>query len=82
MSSWGIKNTSSRDYDIVGYQNIDQLVDCVWRIYMKKENNYIIIRIRILILIKGRVRIASTNITENFVKILLREGFIENVRKP
>jgi hypothetical protein len=27
---------------------------------MKKENNYIIIRIRILILIKGRVRIAST----------------------
>lgn len=40
---------------------------------MKKENNYIIIRIRILILIKGRVRIASTNITENFVKILLRE---------
>nr|YP_009730336.1 ribosomal protein S8 [Helicia shweliensis]YP_010158799.1 ribosomal protein S8 [Helicia nilagirica]QHT54494.1 ribosomal protein S8 [Helicia shweliensis]QRG31066.1 ribosomal protein S8 [Helicia nilagirica] len=30
---------------------------------------------------KGRVRIASTNITENIVKILLREGFIENVRK-
>nr|YP_009651804.1 ribosomal protein S8 [Idiospermum australiense]QCY72533.1 ribosomal protein S8 [Idiospermum australiense] len=30
---------------------------------------------------KGTVRIASTNITENFVKILLREGFIENVRK-
>ena len=82
MSSWGILNTSSRDYDIVGYQNIDQLVDCVWRIYMKKKNNYIIIRIRIIILIKGRVRIASTNITENFVKILLREGFIENVRKP
>nr|YP_010033512.1 ribosomal protein S8 [Curculigo orchioides]QOW40550.1 ribosomal protein S8 [Curculigo orchioides] len=27
------------------------------------------------------VRIASTNITENIVKILLREGFIENVRK-
>ena len=48
----------------------------------KKKNNYIIIRIRIRILIKGRVRIASTNITENFVKILLREGFIENVRKP
>nr|YP_010329347.1 ribosomal protein S8 [Ribes glaciale]YP_010883455.1 ribosomal protein S8 [Ribes uva-crispa]YP_010883541.1 ribosomal protein S8 [Ribes rubrum]YP_010883627.1 ribosomal protein S8 [Ribes nigrum]AWH11391.1 ribosomal protein S8 [Ribes fasciculatum var. chinense]QKV45651.1 ribosomal protein S8 [Ribes nevadense]QKV45733.1 ribosomal protein S8 [Ribes roezlii]WIL99917.1 ribosomal protein S8 [Ribes maximowiczianum]WIU42646.1 ribosomal protein S8 len=30
---------------------------------------------------KGTVRIASTNITENVVKILLREGFIENVRK-
>nr|YP_010203860.1 ribosomal protein S8 [Gynostemma microspermum]UAM95946.1 ribosomal protein S8 [Gynostemma microspermum] len=30
---------------------------------------------------KGMVRISSTNITENIVKILLREGFIENVRK-
>nr|YP_009967547.1 ribosomal protein S8 [Xanthosoma helleborifolium]QIS89802.1 ribosomal protein S8 [Xanthosoma helleborifolium] len=30
---------------------------------------------------KGTVRIASTNITESIVKILLREGFIENVRK-
>nr|YP_010511929.1 ribosomal protein S8 [Dipteryx alata]QTW98852.1 ribosomal protein S8 [Dipteryx alata]UXL83253.1 ribosomal protein S8 [Dipteryx alata] len=30
---------------------------------------------------KGTVRILSTNITENIVKILLREGFIENVRK-
>nr|YP_009864867.1 30S ribosomal protein S8 [Wurmbea burttii]QKE32862.1 30S ribosomal protein S8 [Wurmbea burttii] len=30
---------------------------------------------------KGTVRIASTNITENIVKILLREGFIKNVRK-
>nr|YP_010499459.1 ribosomal protein S8 [Coalisina paradoxa]UWT58739.1 ribosomal protein S8 [Coalisina paradoxa] len=30
---------------------------------------------------KGTVRIASTNITENIVQILLREGFIENVRK-
>nr|YP_009970496.1 ribosomal protein S8 [Potameia microphylla]QNE87686.1 ribosomal protein S8 [Potameia microphylla] len=30
---------------------------------------------------KGTVRITSTNITENIVKILLREGFIENVRK-
>lgn len=30
---------------------------------------------------KVTVRIASTNITENIVKILLREGFIENVRK-
>nr|ASW27966.1 ribosomal protein S8 [Fouquieria splendens] len=30
---------------------------------------------------KSVVRIASTNIPENFVKILLREGFIENVRK-
>nr|YP_010134542.1 ribosomal protein S8 [Bupleurum commelynoideum]QWM94032.1 ribosomal protein S8 [Bupleurum commelynoideum] len=30
---------------------------------------------------KRVVRIASTNITENIVKILLREGFIENVRK-
>nr|YP_010183990.1 ribosomal protein S8 [Scoliopus bigelovii]QVG62836.1 ribosomal protein S8 [Scoliopus bigelovii] len=30
---------------------------------------------------KGTVRIASTNITENLVKILLQEGFIENVRK-
>nr|AZG05199.1 ribosomal protein S8 [Eccremis coarctata]AZG05202.1 ribosomal protein S8 [Eccremis coarctata] len=29
----------------------------------------------------GTVKIASTNITENIVKILLREGFIENVRK-
>ncbi len=30
---------------------------------------------------KGTVRIPSTNITENIIKILLREGFIENVRK-
>jgi len=30
---------------------------------------------------KGTVRIASTNITESIVKILLREGFIENARK-
>lgn len=30
---------------------------------------------------KGTVRVVSTNITENIVKILLREGFIENVRK-
>nr|YP_009669771.1 ribosomal protein S8 [Ruizterania albiflora]QCW95056.1 ribosomal protein S8 [Ruizterania albiflora] len=30
---------------------------------------------------KGTVQIASTNITENIVKILLREGFIEDVRK-
>nr|YP_009407140.1 ribosomal protein S8 [Platycarya strobilacea]YP_010926576.1 ribosomal protein S8 [Platycarya simplicifolia]ASA45955.1 ribosomal protein S8 [Platycarya strobilacea]QKY60526.1 ribosomal protein S8 [Platycarya strobilacea]WDE75608.1 ribosomal protein S8 [Platycarya strobilacea]WKF53642.1 ribosomal protein S8 [Platycarya simplicifolia] len=30
---------------------------------------------------KGTVRIPSTTITENLVKILLREGFIENVRK-
>nr|AYP34973.1 ribosomal protein S8 [Strelitzia caudata] len=30
---------------------------------------------------KETVRIASTNITENIVKILLRERFIENVRK-
>nr|YP_004940545.1 ribosomal protein S8 [Dorcoceras hygrometricum]AEK53265.1 ribosomal protein S8 [Dorcoceras hygrometricum] len=30
---------------------------------------------------KRIVRIASTNITENIVKILFREGFIENVRK-
>nr|YP_009735860.1 ribosomal protein S8 [Engelhardia roxburghiana]YP_010024198.1 ribosomal protein S8 [Engelhardia fenzelii]YP_010926329.1 ribosomal protein S8 [Engelhardia serrata]YP_010926412.1 ribosomal protein S8 [Engelhardia spicata]YP_010926494.1 ribosomal protein S8 [Oreomunnea mexicana]YP_010962557.1 ribosomal protein S8 [Engelhardia unijuga]WKF53147.1 ribosomal protein S8 [Engelhardia spicata var. colebrookeana]QBG40475.1 ribosomal protein S8 [Engelhardia roxburghiana]QMQ99344.1 ribosomal protein len=30
---------------------------------------------------KGTIRIPSTNITENLVKILLREGFIENVRK-
>lgn len=30
---------------------------------------------------KRVVRIASTNITENIVKILLREGFIENARK-
>nr|YP_010729019.1 ribosomal protein S8 [Hesperantha coccinea]WEA81998.1 ribosomal protein S8 [Hesperantha coccinea] len=29
----------------------------------------------------GTIRIISTNITENIVKILLREGFIENVRK-
>nr|YP_010242870.1 ribosomal protein S8 [Impatiens stenosepala]QTJ26003.1 ribosomal protein S8 [Impatiens stenosepala] len=30
---------------------------------------------------KRVVQIASTNINENIVKILLREGFIENVRK-
>nr|YP_010284007.1 ribosomal protein S8 [Teucrium fruticans]UKO32826.1 ribosomal protein S8 [Teucrium fruticans] len=30
---------------------------------------------------KRVVRIASTNITENIVKILFREGFLENVRK-
>nr|YP_010600395.1 ribosomal protein S8 [Cyclamen hederifolium]WAL06070.1 ribosomal protein S8 [Cyclamen hederifolium]WAL06154.1 ribosomal protein S8 [Cyclamen hederifolium]WAL06238.1 ribosomal protein S8 [Cyclamen hederifolium]WAL06322.1 ribosomal protein S8 [Cyclamen hederifolium]WAL06406.1 ribosomal protein S8 [Cyclamen hederifolium] len=30
---------------------------------------------------KRVLRIASANITENIVKILLREGFIENVRK-
>nr|YP_010882874.1 ribosomal protein S8 [Androsace kouytchensis]WIF27458.1 ribosomal protein S8 [Androsace kouytchensis] len=30
---------------------------------------------------KRVVRVASTNITKNIVKILLREGFIENVRK-
>nr|YP_009731073.1 ribosomal protein S8 [Rubus boninensis]YP_009742057.1 ribosomal protein S8 [Rubus trifidus]QEP09301.1 ribosomal protein S8 [Rubus boninensis]QID77031.1 ribosomal protein S8 [Rubus trifidus] len=30
---------------------------------------------------KRTVRIPSTYITENIVKILLREGFIENVRK-
>nr|YP_009669021.1 ribosomal protein S8 [Galphimia angustifolia]QCW94020.1 ribosomal protein S8 [Galphimia angustifolia] len=30
---------------------------------------------------KGNLRIASTNINENISKILLREGFIENVRK-
>nr|YP_010014345.1 ribosomal protein S8 [Ochradenus baccatus]QOI12852.1 ribosomal protein S8 [Ochradenus baccatus] len=30
---------------------------------------------------KGTVRIASTRINENIVKILLGEGFLENVRK-
>nr|QWY85314.1 ribosomal protein S8 [Erythrophleum africanum] len=30
---------------------------------------------------KGTVRIPSTNIIENIVTILFREGFIENVRK-
>nr|YP_009339557.1 ribosomal protein S8 [Lithotoma petraea]APQ38949.1 ribosomal protein S8 [Lithotoma petraea] len=30
---------------------------------------------------KRVVRIAFTNLSESFVKILLREGFIENVRK-
>ncbi|KAB2089986.1 hypothetical protein ES319_A03G096500v1, partial [Gossypium barbadense] len=30
---------------------------------------------------KGTIQIGSTNITENIVKILLREGFIDNVRK-
>ncbi|KAF2930709.1 hypothetical protein DAI22_05g156400 [Oryza sativa Japonica Group] len=30
---------------------------------------------------KGTIRVVSTNITENIVKILLREGFIESVRK-
>nr|YP_010948728.1 ribosomal protein S8 [Cardiospermum halicacabum]WMV70300.1 ribosomal protein S8 [Cardiospermum halicacabum] len=30
---------------------------------------------------KGTVRIVSTNMTEHIVKILLREGFIENARK-
>nr|YP_009417563.1 ribosomal protein S8 [Erythronium sibiricum]AQD17421.1 ribosomal protein S8 [Erythronium sibiricum] len=43
---------------------------------------YIITSIRNADMDKKRtVRIASTNITENIVKILLREGFIENVRK-
>ncbi|KAG2594542.1 hypothetical protein PVAP13_5KG001651 [Panicum virgatum] len=30
---------------------------------------------------KGTVRVVSTNITKNIVKILLREGFIESVWK-
>nr|YP_009995691.1 ribosomal protein S8 [Haymondia wallichii]QNQ64623.1 ribosomal protein S8 [Haymondia wallichii]UZA65215.1 ribosomal protein S8 [Haymondia wallichii]UZA65382.1 ribosomal protein S8 [Haymondia wallichii]UZA65466.1 ribosomal protein S8 [Haymondia wallichii] len=30
---------------------------------------------------KGMVQIPFTNITENTIKILLREGFVENVRK-
>ncbi|KAL4191075.1 hypothetical protein AMTRI_Chr07g27800 [Amborella trichopoda] len=30
---------------------------------------------------KRRVRKVSTNITENIVKIILQEGFTENVRK-
>nr|QVV41423.1 ribosomal protein S8 [Bridelia tomentosa] len=30
---------------------------------------------------KRTVRIASTNITKSIIKILLREGFLENVRK-
>ena len=30
---------------------------------------------------KGTVRVVSTIITESIIKILLREGFIENVRK-
>nr|YP_009771283.1 ribosomal protein S8 [Smithia erubescens]QIT01985.1 ribosomal protein S8 [Smithia erubescens] len=30
---------------------------------------------------RGTVQISSTNITENIVKMLLREGFIENARK-
>ncbi|TYI12540.1 hypothetical protein ES332_A09G284700v1 [Gossypium tomentosum] len=30
---------------------------------------------------KGTIQIGSTNIIENIVKILLREGFIDNVRK-
>nr|YP_010266498.1 ribosomal protein S8 [Acer ukurunduense]UIE10301.1 ribosomal protein S8 [Acer ukurunduense]WKT13651.1 ribosomal protein S8 [Acer ukurunduense]WMH04305.1 ribosomal protein S8 [Acer ukurunduense]WMH04393.1 ribosomal protein S8 [Acer ukurunduense]WMH04481.1 ribosomal protein S8 [Acer ukurunduense] len=30
---------------------------------------------------KGTVRIASTNMTQSIVKILLQEGFLENVRK-
>nr|YP_010892019.1 ribosomal protein S8 [Acer tetramerum]QGW14349.1 30S ribosomal protein S8 [Acer caesium subsp. giraldii]QGW14611.1 30S ribosomal protein S8 [Acer tetramerum]WJO89410.1 ribosomal protein S8 [Acer tetramerum] len=30
---------------------------------------------------KGTVRIASTNMTQNIVKILLQEGFLENVRE-
>nr|QWE50775.1 ribosomal protein S8 [Bruguiera parviflora] len=30
---------------------------------------------------KGTVQITSTNIAANIIKILLREGFIENVRK-
>nr|YP_010251043.1 ribosomal protein S8 [Polygala crotalarioides]QTW90481.1 ribosomal protein S8 [Polygala crotalarioides] len=30
---------------------------------------------------KGMVQISSTSINENIVKILLREGFIKNVRK-
>nr|QGQ56187.1 ribosomal protein S8 [Monimopetalum chinense] len=30
---------------------------------------------------KGTIRITFTNITKNIIKILLREGFIENARK-
>ncbi|KAL2905763.1 Translation initiation factor IF-1 chloroplastic [Bienertia sinuspersici] len=30
---------------------------------------------------KGTLRIVTTNITKNFFKILLREGFIKNARK-
>nr|AKZ31190.1 ribosomal protein S8 [Goodenia micrantha] len=30
---------------------------------------------------KGAVRVAATNISQSIVKILFREGFIENVRK-
>ncbi|KAM0070873.1 30S ribosomal protein S8 [Helianthus debilis subsp. tardiflorus] len=30
---------------------------------------------------KSVVRVASTNISQSIVKILLREGFIKNVRK-
>nr|YP_009319595.1 ribosomal protein S8 [Rhexia virginica]APA18699.1 ribosomal protein S8 [Rhexia virginica] len=30
---------------------------------------------------KGMIQLESTNITENIVKMLLREGFLENVRK-
>nr|YP_010457829.1 ribosomal protein S8 [Celastrus gemmatus]YP_010458532.1 ribosomal protein S8 [Catha edulis]ANG08368.1 ribosomal protein S8 [Catha edulis]UUA69072.1 ribosomal protein S8 [Celastrus gemmatus]UUA70043.1 ribosomal protein S8 [Catha edulis] len=30
---------------------------------------------------KGTIRIPFTNITKNIIKILLREGFIENARK-
>nr|YP_010022341.1 ribosomal protein S8 [Elaeocarpus japonicus]UGV23283.1 ribosomal protein S8 [Elaeocarpus japonicus var. yunnanensis]UPO67019.1 ribosomal protein S8 [Sloanea sinensis]QNQ65536.1 ribosomal protein S8 [Elaeocarpus japonicus]QOL12554.1 ribosomal protein S8 [Elaeocarpus japonicus]UZS76982.1 ribosomal protein S8 [Elaeocarpus japonicus] len=30
---------------------------------------------------KGTVQISSTNLAENIIKIFLREGFIENVRK-
>nr|QVX31386.1 ribosomal protein S8 [Euonymus maackii]UWM12793.1 ribosomal protein S8 [Euonymus maackii] len=30
---------------------------------------------------KGTIRIRFTNITKNIIKILLREGFIENARK-
>ncbi|KAL2933886.1 30S ribosomal protein S8 chloroplastic, partial [Bienertia sinuspersici] len=30
---------------------------------------------------KGKLRIVTTNITEDIVKILLREGFSENARK-
>nr|UUA66760.1 ribosomal protein S8 [Parnassia trinervis]UUA67210.1 ribosomal protein S8 [Parnassia trinervis] len=30
---------------------------------------------------KGTIRVPCTNITKNIIKILLREGFIENARK-
>ncbi|KXG26582.1 hypothetical protein SORBI_3006G124700, partial [Sorghum bicolor] len=50
----------------MGKDTIDDLLTSIRNVDMNK---------------KETVRVVSTNITENIVKILLREGFIESVRK-